>query len=139
MTGIWATLTSTPMSPLATIIPSLASKISLNFPIASDLSILDMINGFNPCFFSITRALKTSALVVTIDNATKSALIFAANSNALNAALSGYGCDGILPGVATPRFSVRKPPLITSHITFSFWISRTSSSIRPSSTGTESP
>ena len=58
---------------------------------------------------------------------------------ALVAAASGKRCVGALPGVATPRRSVSRPPLTTEQATSGPSTASTRSSMRPSSSRTGRP
>ena len=68
-----------------------------------------------------------------MERATKSARCWAANTNASSARSSGKGWEGALPGVVTPRRSVRRPPMTTRQWTSVYSMLSTRSSIRPSS------
>ena len=72
--GTAALPTSTARSPRATMMPSVASRISLSIGIASARSIFAMMSGFTPCFspamVASWRAISTSVRFLTNETAT---------------------------------------------------------------------
>ena len=131
--------TSTPMSPRATMMPSLASRILSKFTMASSRSILEMIWVSRPWSSSTRLTSWTCFSSVTIDMATKSACCSAANLSPLIACGPRSGRDGTVPGVVTPRRSVILPPVTTRQRTFWPLTSVATSSTKPSSRSIRPP
>ena len=108
---------STPRSPLATIIPFAASTISTMFSIPSRFSILAMIAISAPCAWKRLLSRSISEAFLTKDAAKYSTSCTAAKSTSV---LSSYSMSSralVLSGKLTPLLSLSTPPQITLHIT----------------------
>ena len=124
---------STPISPLATIIPSLASIIASRFSIPSAFSIFAMIWIEEPASSRISRISRTASAVRTKDAAIKSKpCSIPKRISALSLSVRA-GSLIFTFGTLTPFFSPSSPPFITWQTKSVSFTSCTFSSISPSS------
>ena len=124
---------STPMSPRATMMPSLASMMASRFSMPSAFSIFAMTAMLEPCSERISLISRIAAAVLTNDAAMKSKPCSIPNKiSALSFSVSA-GSFTFTFGTFTPFFSPSSPPLTTVQTMLFPFTSTTSSSISPSS------
>mmetsp|Transcript_25293 Transcript_25293/g.37181 ORF Transcript_25293/g.37181 Transcript_25293/m.37181 type:complete len:216 (-) Transcript_25293:682-1329(-) len=126
---------STPMSPRATMTPSVTARISSKFSRPSWFSILEMILIFLPPLSSrCLRIPMTSEAFLMKEAATKSTPCWQPKVRSSLSFSVRAGRVIFTPGRFTPFLPPRSPELFTLHLTSSPFFSMTVNEIRPSST-----
>ena len=133
MWGTFSAGISTPMSPLATMMPSAASMMASRFSMPSAFSIFAITFILEPCSSSMALISLIQSAVRTKDAAMKSKpCLIPKRISSLSLSVRAGSLIFTL-GTLTPFFSPSSPPLMTSQTMSVSFTWRTSSSISPSS------
>ena len=109
-TGTCSGLSSTPRSPLATMMPSAASRIASASSRASGFSIFAIMFVLAPASLTIDLRSLMSAARRTKDNARKSTPSFRANCASSRSFFVREGAETLTPGRLIPLLFFRMPP-----------------------------